>query len=281
MASAPEAEPGAGGAGGPAQAQADSACGGTGTAGTGTGAGASARQPEEGADPDASAEQTRDAGLPWTGAARTADIICLTAIMLSGVYYLVLLAFRASLVGTHPLVLVLLNGSTEGIVSAAAFARVDHGSLAVVLLAAVPGLMKFDPFYWWAGRLWGERYIMLLSGRRNRGSRYMALVQRWGRWFTWPVMVVSPFLPIPSAIFYVVVGWAGMSLVTFVVLDIISSLLWAGMLAWLGYALGHHAVAVAQGISRYGLWITLAIVVVIIVVQVTRSRARAPRARAH
>ena len=81
--------------------------------------------------------------------------------MLSGIFYWTTLPFRASLVGTHPVFLVLLNGSTEGIVAAAAFARIGHGTLIVVLLAALVGIMKFDPLYWWAGRLWGERVIAL------------------------------------------------------------------------------------------------------------------------
>ena len=192
--------------------------------------------------------------------------------MLSGIFYYVMLPFRASLVGTHPVLLELLNGSTEAIVAAAAFARVGHGSLVVVLLAAVPGLMKFDPLYWWAGRLWGERIIALLSGKRNRGAKYMGRVQRWGRKFTWPAVVVSQFLPIPNAIIYVIAGWAGMRLVTFIILDAIGSLLWAGTLAGLGYALGHHAVVVAQTISHYGLWVSIALVVVIVFFQVRSQR---------
>ena len=120
------------------------------------------------------------------------DILCWAGIMLSGIFYWAILPFRASLVGTHPVFLVLLNGSTEAIVAAAAFARVGHGSLIVVLLAALFGLMKFDPLFWWAGRLWGERVIALLAGRRNRGAKYMGRVQRWGRKFTWPAMIDRP-----------------------------------------------------------------------------------------
>ena len=213
-----------------------------------------------------------DPRLPWSGKPRTADIVCWAGITLSGIYYLVLLPFRASLVGTHPVLLELLNGSTEAIVSGAAFARVGHGSLVIVLLASIPGLMKFDAFFWWAGKLWGERVILLLSGRRKHGPRFMAQVQRWGRWFTWPAVILAPFLPIPNAITYVVAGWAGMRLVTFIILDVISTLLWAGMLAGLGYALGHHAVVVAQAISRYGLWISIVIGVLVVAGQVRAAR---------
>jgi membrane-associated protein len=213
-----------------------------------------------------------DPRLPWTGRPRRVDIVCWAGIVVSGIYYWATLPFRAPLVGTHPVLLELLNGSTEAIIAAAAFARIGHGALIVVLLAAIPGLMKFDPFFWWAGRLWGERVIALLSGRRNRGVRYMARVQRWGRKFTWPAVLVGQFLPIPTAIIYVVVGWAGMRLVTFVVLDIIASLLWAGTLAGLGYELGHRAVVVAQAVSHYGLWISLGLVAVIVVFQVRSQR---------
>ena len=213
-----------------------------------------------------------DPRLPWTGRPRRIDILCWAGIVLSGIYYWALLPFRAPLVGTHPVTLELLNGSTEAIIAAAAFVRLGHGTLAVVLLAALVGLMKFDWLFWWAGRLWGERLITLLSGKRNRGHKYMRRVQRWGRKFTWPAVVISPFLPIPSAIIYAVVGWAGMRLVTFLILDAIGTLLWAGLLAGLGYELGHHAVVVAQTISHYGLWISVGLVVVIVFFQVRSQR---------
>lgn len=213
-----------------------------------------------------------DPRIPWAGKPRRADILCWAGIMLSGIFYWATLPLRASLVGTHPVFLELLNGSTEGIVAAAAFVRVGHGTLVVVLLAAIPGLMKFDLLYWWAGRLWGERIIALLSGRRNRGARYMGRVHRWGRKFTWPAIIIAPFLPFPSAIIFVIAGWAGMRLVTFIILDIIGTLLWAGTLAGLGYELGHHAVVVAKSISHYGLWISIGLVVVIVFFQVRSQR---------
>jgi hypothetical protein len=45
------------------------------------------------------------------------------------------------------------------------------------------------------------------------------------------------------------------------------------MLAGLGYELGHRAVVVAQEISRYGLWFSLAIIALIIFSQVRRARS--------
>jgi membrane-associated protein len=235
-------------------------------------------QPAEEAQPGEEAptqarDPWNDPRLPWVGKPRRVDIVCWAAITLSGLYYLALLPFRASLVGTHPIVSVLLNGSTEAIVSAAAFAKVGHGSIVVVLLASIPGLMKFDIIYWWAGRLWGERVILIFSGRGKRSAKFVARVQRSGRWLTWPAVVLSPFLPIPNALVYAVAGWTGMRWLTFLVLDVIGSLMWAGLLTGLGYALGQHAVSVAQEISKYGLWFSIAIVVLVVASQMRGARA--------
>jgi membrane protein DedA with SNARE-associated domain len=233
---------------------------------------------EAGESAPAEKDPWSDPRLPWEGKPRRVDILCWAAIALSGLYYFAILPFRASLVGTHPIVLVLLNGSTEGIISTAAFARVNHGTLAWVLLASIPGLMKFDLIFWWAGRLWGERIVHVFAGQRERSrrraERFVVRVHRWGRWFTWPAVIVAPFLPFPSAIIYGVAGWQGMRLVTFLILDAIGSLAWAGMLAGLGYSLGHPAVAVAQTVSRYGLWVTIGIVVLVVLLQMRGVRTQ-------
>jgi membrane-associated protein len=236
-----------------------------------------AREPAESGETQAAGAAPKrgtwdDPRTPWAGRPRRIDILCWAGIMASGIYYYALLPFRATLVGTHPVLGELLNGSTEDIIAAAAFARVGHGSLVIVLLAAVPGLMKFDLLYWWAGRLWGERVIALMSGKRNRGAKYMGRVDRWGRKFTWPAVLVSQFVPIPNAIIYIIAGWAGMSWITFLILDVIGSLMWAATLTGLGYELGHHAVVVAQAISHYGLWFSIGLVVIIVFFQVRSQR---------
>ncbi len=240
-------------------------------------------QPAEGAATAATAaagkaKQWSDPRLPWLGKPRTADILCWAGIVLSGAFFWALLPLRVSLVGTHPVVAELLNGSTESIISAAAFARVGHGTLGVVLLAAIPGLMKFDILYWWAGRLWGERFLVALPGSR-RVAKYLGRVQQAGPKFTWPAMVLSSFLPFPRAVIFVVVGWAGMRLVTFFILDAISVLLWAGMLAGLGYTLGHDAVVAAKTVSHYSLWFTIGIVLLSVLLALRSQRRPVQRAR--
>jgi len=233
---------------------------------------AAERAPAAAAAAAEKADRWDDPRLPWHGKPRAADICCWLAIVVSGLFYWLLLPLRVSLIGTHPVVAELLNGSTESIISAAAFARAGDGTLAVVLLAAIPGLMKFDALYWWAGRLWGERFIMALPGSR-RVAKHMARVQRAGPKFTWPAVVASSFLPIPRAIIYVIAGWAGMRLITFLILDLIGVLLWASLLTGLGYALGHHAVVAAKTISHYSWWFTIGIVALSVLFAL-RSRRR-------
>jgi membrane-associated protein len=236
-----------------------------------TGSAQAAEREAGAAEAPGSSDPGSDPRLPWQGKPRAADILCWLGIVLSGLSYWLLLPLRVSLVGTHPVAAELLNGSTESIISAAAFARAGNGTLAVVLLAAIPGLMKFDALYWWAGRLWGERFIMALPGS-HRAVKHMARVRRAGRKATWPAVVISSFLPIPRAVIFVVTGWAGMRLVTFLILDLTGVLLWAGMLAGLGYTLGHSAVVAAKTVSHYSLWFTIAVVALSVLFAVRAQR---------
>jgi membrane protein DedA with SNARE-associated domain len=230
--------------------------------------------PEQGEKPKGEPNPWNDPRLPWgAGKPRLADILCWAGIVLSGIFLWATLPLRTSLVGTHPVWSELIAGGTESIVSAAAFARIGHGTLAVALLAAFPGLLKFDLLYWWAGRLWGERIIVLLTGRSKRAMKYMARVQRSGRKVTWPAVVVSYFVPIPSGIIYAVAGWTEMGLVTFLILDALGVLLWAGMLCGLGYALGHHGVVIAKNITHYGLWVAIGLMVLMVAYQVRIQRS--------
>ena len=232
---------------------------------------AESTQPSEGAgDPageqDVGAQKSPwdDPRLPWSGKPSKADIACWAAIVGSGLYLLAILPFRAALVGTHPVLGELVNGGTESIIAAAAFARVGRGSLIVAILVAFPGFMKFDLIWWWAGHLWGEKIVLLISGKRTAGQKYLARVRKWGWRFSWPAVIVSPFLPIPSSIIYVVVGSAGMSLTTFLILDLIGSALWIGLLISLGYELGRRAVNIAETISHYSLWVSLGLVALVL-----------------
>ena len=183
-------------------------------------------------------------------------------LVLQGVWALVGVGLIPSLIGTDPVLLELLRGSTAAMVAGGAFARVGRASLVLAILAPYVTLMMSDPFIWWAGRLWGPDVVELAFGQgatRRRGvRRAMRVVERGRAWG----IVFAYLLPIPTAIIYAAAGWTGMGFPRFLLLDVIGTSIWIGLIVGLGYALGHPAVNVAHTISHYSLLITIAIVVV-------------------
>ena len=70
---------------------------------------------------------------------RSDELFLIGAITLSGLYLLVLIPLTPALVGSHPVVLELLKGSMSAMITMGAMARVGDASLAVAVLAAIPG----------------------------------------------------------------------------------------------------------------------------------------------
>jgi membrane protein DedA with SNARE-associated domain len=198
--------------------------------------------------------------------------ICLALLAASGLYSLALLPVAPSLLGSHPILLELLRGSTPAMITGGAFARVGDASLVLALLAPFPTLMMTDPVLWWAGRLWGPDAAHMFAGRGPKAERWIARGERWAEKYENLLIPLAYFLPIPSALVYAGAGWAGMSLRRFLVLDFIGTGLWVALNVGLGYWVGQSAVDVAKAISRYGLYATIALVVVVVGVSARRSQ---------
>ena len=177
-----------------------------------------------------------------------------------------------ALVGSHPLLLELLRGSMSSMITMGGLARTGHSSLVVAVLAGVPAYMMFDWLYWWAGRRWGDRALRHLLGSPDQVERRRQRLKRAMERFGAAAVALAPFLPLPSALVYAAAGLGGMRLTTFLVLDLLGSLLWAGTMVGLGYVLGQDAVDVAHAITHYSLWITVAIVAVVVLRQARRAR---------
>jgi membrane-associated protein len=209
---------------------------------------------------------------------RRAEIACVTGIALKSIFALVLLPLTPSLLGTDPVLLEALRGSTTGMISAGAFARVGEASLVLALLAPLPTLIFATPFYWWAGRLWGPKAAATLGGGHPNAEKWAqssaAHLERFGGL----AVALAPFLPIPASFVYAAAGWTGMTLRRFMVFDLIGTLAWIGLIVGLGYAVGHPAVQVAKTISHYALLLTIAVVVIAIIIGVVRARRAAAQA---
>ena len=215
--------------------------------------------------------------IPRAGAPRRrAEVACVTAIAVKTLFALALLPLVPSLLGTDPVLLEALRGSTSAMAAAGAFARVGDVSVVLAIVAPLPTLLFLTPFFWWGGRLWGPKAAAVLSGGHPRADQWAqrsgAHLERFGEL----AVTLAPFLPVPSPFIYAAAGWTGMTLRRFIAFDLLGMLAWIGLIVGIGYAVGHPAVQVAKAISHYGLVAT--IVVVAIAVTITMLRTRRPRA---
>ena len=223
---------------------------------------------------DGAAAPRNTAPLPWDGHPERADLILMGGITLSGLYLLALIPLTPALVADHPVWLELLKGSMSGMITMGAKSRIGEASLVVAVLAAIPGLMIFDWLYWWAGRRWGKRAIAFFVGNHPKAAARTDRLERIIHRFGWLAIVIAYFQPIPNALIYAAAGWTRMKLRTFLLLDLIGSLLWVGLCVGLGFAIGQRAVDVAKGVSRYALFLTIALVVLVIARQWWATRQR-------
>jgi membrane protein DedA with SNARE-associated domain len=204
------------------------------------------------------------------------DVLCVGPIIANTIYYYAGLPLTPLLLGRNPVLLSALRGSIASMVAAGGFARVGRAPLLLALLAPIPITMMTDPFFFWAGRRYGRSLITYLSASdprwRKRAARGERFFKKYGVW----TIVLAPFLPAPSPLFYMAAGEAGMPFVVFIVADLLGSLAYIGLIVAAGWAIGQPAVTVAQAISNYALWVIVAMVV-LIVAWSTWSAWRSPR----
>jgi membrane-associated protein len=197
---------------------------------------------------------------------RWVDVVCGAGLGLGIVATYMFLVLAPSMLVHHGELLEALNGSNAAIVGGGAFARVGRDSLLVVVLAPLCTIALYDVFYWWAGRLWGNKIAAFYTRNNPRAARWVdrgeRIVARRGIW----ALVVAYYLPLPNVVVYVSCGVSGMALWSFVLGDVIGTLLWEALLVGLGWAIGHPAVHVVDEIGHYSLVATIAVIVVIIVV---------------
>lgn len=196
---------------------------------------------------------------------RVADTACLGLLAFYGVYELATIPLIPSLVGTHPVLLEALQGSTAAMVAAGAFARVGRAQLWLAVAAGVFGLAALDPAIWWAGRRYGRRladfYARRSSRRQSRAiEKAERVFKRWGAW----AVVFAYYIPVPNNFIYAAAGETGMPLWRFVALDLAGTLLYVSLIVGLGYAIGQRAVDVATVVSRYALVSTAGLILLVV-----------------
>ena len=213
---------------------------------------------------------------PWGQGGGRVDTTIALLIAACAAYSLALWPLVPALIGSHPLLLEIVGGSTLAEVAVGAHSRLGELPLWFAVVAAVPGSMMFDWVFWWAGRRWGDRALHLVLGRdpspggvarrQARAARLEAMAARFG-----PAgVVLAYYLPLPTLLIYIAAGMSGMRLRTFLALDVVGTLLWVGPIVGLGYAVGKPAVDVVHRIDHYATLLTIAVVLVVVV----RARRR-------
>ena len=217
---------------------------------------------------------------PWHGRPRARDVLCAIAIVISAVYALATIPLTPALISTHPVLLELLTGSNSSVVAAGAYADVDNKlQLALVVAAALPGMMRFDWAYWWAGKLWGHTIVERLGHRSPRSAALARLIESRGRRYAGPLVTLAAFLPSgASTAVYAAAGWTGLPLLWFILFDTLGSAAWTALLAVGGYLLGSEGVTLATLASRYAL-VTVCVLVAAMVVPPLWHSWRERRAR--
>ncbi len=210
---------------------------------------------------DANAEPRRPRGrIGWK------DVLCVGPIILNTIYYYAGIPLTPLLLGRNPVLLSALRGSISAMVAAGGFARVGKANIVLALIAPIPISMMTDPFFFWAGKRYGRSLINFLSESdprwRKRAARGDRFFQKYGIW----TIILAPFLPAPSPLFYMAAGEAGMPFLVFILADLFGTLAYIGAIVAAGWIIGQPAVTVAQTISNYALYIIVAMVVLIIAV---------------
>lgn len=228
-------------------------------------------EPDEPSDPTATVEDSGstakaepaqrewwdDPRMPWKGKPSRSDIWCWVGFSVTGIYALVLLPLRPVLLGANPYLLAALGGSRTSAVTIGALAAVGHGFWPLGLVLGIIGSIKFDPLYWWAGRLWGRGLIEIVAGRSPRAARNAARAERLATRFGPLAILTTYVIPLPSAVVYATVAAAGMSLRQFLCWDVLGAAVTRAIFIYLGYRLGQPAVDVVELIAKYSLWISV------------------------
>jgi len=207
------------------------------------------------------------------------DVLIIAPIVVNSIYYYAGLPLNALFIGTRPVFLELVRGSTVSMISAGGFARIGRAFLPWTLLAPILISMWTDPCYFFAGRRYGRRILEYYERNDPRWRKRIARAERFFRRFGAWTIVIAPFLPVPNAIFYLAAGEAGMSFLVFILADLLGTLLYIATFVFAGWFAGQHAVDVAQTITHYAWW-SIAATIVAVVVWSIWSSVRTQRERA-
>nr|WP_291341351.1 hypothetical protein [Corynebacterium sp.] len=192
------------------------------------------------------------------------DKILFAALLIMGLWSLVLIPLRAWLL-THPLIYTLMVGGYTSAVVSGANASVGNGHWLVFLLCSVLGAVKFMPVYWAMGRKWGMEFIDMSLQYMPRAHRFFqrAVKSESTKMYAGTLAFIPlGYLPgpVPNTVVNAVAGLLKIRFWIMLAVNVLSILAVNGLFMWLGYTYGDQVLEVVEVVNRYLLWITLGLV---------------------
>jgi membrane protein DedA with SNARE-associated domain len=202
------------------------------------------------------------------------DIACIGPILAHSTWLLLSLPIGPMLLGPHPLLLSLLRGSVPAMITTGAISHRGDFPLILPLLAPLVVLAFSDPFYYWAGLRYGRRVLDYVAGRNPRAQRRMDWAERVFARYGAAAIALGYFIPfLPQSFLLLAAGKTRMRILTVAVADLLGTFAYVVFNVMLGWYIGKPAIQLADTISHYGLYLTLALVAGVFVVSFRRAMA--------
>jgi membrane protein DedA with SNARE-associated domain len=171
----------------------------------------------------------------------------------------------------------LAEGETLLVLAGFAASRGDLDIFTVIAIAAVAGFVG-DQFFFWLGRRHGSAVLRRFPSIAHQSERVFRLIERYQSWvivgvrFAYGLRIAGP----------IIIGTSRVSPGRFALFNAIGAIIWAPIVAGVGYLFGEAASAVIGELHNIELWLMLglvAIVMLLMLVQRMRARARLPQTK--
>ena len=205
------------------------------------------------------------------------DALCLGGILLAIVLGYVTLPLATVLI-RHVVTHLLVTGSITALLTGGALVFSGHLNIVAALVAGIFGICKFDPFFFWAGRRYGEHVGHFLETWGGVRPRTVARLERWVARFGLPLLTASYFLPIPTWVVMLLLGASGVRWRWFVLFDVAGAALWCTTFLLIGHHFHTQVNHIAHLVTHYSRISTIILIAVVVVLSMIRG-SRQQRAR--
>ncbi|MDY3128296.1 MAG: hypothetical protein SOW59_09300 [Corynebacterium sp.] len=196
------------------------------------------------------------------------DWCLIVALIAIAVYGFALIPLRAWLL-TQPVAYTLMVGGYTSAVVSGANASAGNGHWLAYLVLSVIGAFKFVPIYYLMGRKWGKEFIDMSLAYMPRMRKLFdrtleseSVKVKAGTLAFLPLGLLPG--PIPFNIVNSITGLIRIKFAVVAAVNIASIVLVNGIMLYLGYRFGEPVLDAVNVISRYMLWITLALIIIMV-----------------